>query len=146
MEEREHLVRVAAAVLASPTAIAPLHATNTLALLASFLPAPRVDASGAVTALSVVQPPLEPMNPKLIGNAVKCFVVVMDDPSSAPAQRLTAAGLLERLVAALANVSELAVRKNVAVVLARAMRHEPHKARVRELRGIEMLVQLGPVL
>jgi len=41
---------------------------------------------------------------------------------------------------------ELAVRKNVAVVLARAMRDDAAKGRVRELRGIEMLVQLGPQL
>jgi hypothetical protein len=41
---------------------------------------------------------------------------------------------------------ELAVRKNVAVVLAKAMRDDAAKARVRELRGIEMLVQLGPQL
>ena len=41
---------------------------------------------------------------------------------------------------------ELAVRKNVAIVLAKAMRDPTAKERVRELRGIEMLVQLGPQL
>jgi hypothetical protein len=38
------------------------------------------------------------------------------------------------------------VRKNVAVVLARAMKDPAAMEKVRELRGMEMLVQLGPQL
>lgn len=70
----------------------------------------------------------------------------MDDPIGSAAQRLIKAGLLEKLVGLLANTHELSVRKNVAVVLARAMKDPPAMERVRELRGMEMLVQLGPQL
>lgn len=77
---------------------------------------------------------------------VKCFIPVMEDPSSAAAKRLFGCGLLERLVALLANSQEIAVRKNVAIVLAKSMKDEAAKERVRELRGIEMLMHLGPQL
>jgi hypothetical protein len=83
---------------------------------------------------------------QMCGNVVKCFVVVMDSPLSAAAQRLFQGGLLERLVSLLANNRDGAVRKNVAVVLAKAMRLDDVKDRVRALRGIEMLVNLGPML
>ena len=83
---------------------------------------------------------------QLSGNVVKCFIPVMDDPTSAAAKRLFGCGLLERLVALLANTQEMAVRKNVAIVLAKSMKDPAAKDRVRELRGIEMLMHLGPQL
>ena len=149
-------MRVCACVLSgSKDALAPVirawHESNTIAVIASFLPPATANARGAITAESVVMPPQSGRTSgKLAGNAVKCLVSVMDDPAGPAAQRLIQAsaggGLLERLVALLANTQDMAVRKNVAIVLAKAMRHEPSKNRVRELRGIEMLVQLGPSL
>jgi len=47
---------------------------------------------------------------------------------------------------AAASSQDSAVRKNAAIVLAKAMRCDKAKERVRELRGIEMLVALGPKL
>lgn len=61
LDEREHLVRVIAAVLSqmgtkTQSVIATLHASNTLAILVDFLPSPCCDSSGKVTAASVVMP------------------------------------------------------------------------------------------
>lgn len=133
MDEREHLARVAAAALSGPgatLAVAAWHAANTFAVLLAWLPPPRADAaSGHVTAASVVMPPRAaptkdpgsrrrrggntarhhasavPGVPsaRLCGNVVKCFVPVVEQPASPAAQRLLQAGLLERLVALLAN-------------------------------------------
>jgi hypothetical protein len=153
------------------------HATGSLAALASFLPPAACDRhTGLVTAESVIQSPpgAKHLSARLAGNAVKCFVVVMDDVEGVAAQRLldhanplpnsTYPGgsgnngpngkgkgsnggmLLERLVSVLANVQDPSVRKNAAIVLAKAMRSETAKQRVRELRGIEMLMALGPKL
>lgn len=80
---------------------------------------------------------------KLSGNVVKCFVSVVNQPDSEAAKQLYAAGLLERLVSLLANTKETTVRKNVAIVMAKAMRNQAANERVRELRGMEMLMQLG---
>lgn len=150
LDEREHLVRVIAATLAAGKGAQPiintLHSSNTLGVLVDFLPRAACDASGRVTATSVVMPSPDRISFKLSGNVVKCFVSVMDEATAPPAQRLIKAGLLEKLVGLLANTQELSVRKNVAVVLARAMKHPPAMERVRELRGMEMLVQLGPQL
>jgi hypothetical protein len=138
ISEREHLARVAAVVLAgsgASLAVKAWHASGTLAMLLSWLPLPRVDAKGLVTADSVVMPPLrhssntttatsasksksgsagnntaaaaaaalQAPSARLCGNVVKCFVAVVEQPTSAAAQRLVKAGLLEKLVALLAN-------------------------------------------
>lgn len=148
-DEREHLVRVLATAVSGKgceQAVMQLHKSNTLSILASFLPNACKDAAGSVTATSVVMPSPDRVSFKLCGNVVRCFVAVMDNAMSEPAQQLMKEGLLERLVSLLANTQELAVRKNVAVVLAKAMRDGRAKERVRELRGMEMLVQLGPQL
>lgn len=68
----------------------------------------------------------------------------MNDPSSAAADQLFRTGLLDRLISLLANTKEIPVRKNVAIVLAKAMRNPTANTRVRELRGMEMLMSLGP--
>ena len=81
-------MRVIAAVLhgQGSAVVKPLHETDTLAVLASFLPPARTDASGAVTASSVVQPPREdhrvgfkvrflpPSLPSFLACLLACFV------------------------------------------------------------------------
>ena len=53
------LVRATAAVLhgQGKAVVTPFHNANTLAVLVDYLPPARTDATGAVTAASVVQPP-----------------------------------------------------------------------------------------
>merc|ERR1711907_454302 len=113
--------------------------------LLSFLP-PATSEHGKVTATSVIMPvpPRHRVSYKLAGNIVKCFIVVLNDSSSQLARKLYESGLIDRLVSLLANTKEIVVRKNVAIVLAKASRDSQAKERIRELRGIEMLMQLGP--
>jgi len=128
LSEREHLVRVFAAVLSSTSSgaaaaacavVALLHEQGTLSLLASFLPPARCEfrsGSQEVTSASVVMPPLPEHRAsfRLTGNVVKCFVSVMSDTSSHPAQallnRLTP--LLELKTSAAAAAATGLVKKN----------------------------------
>lgn len=166
-EERDHLVRLLALLVSSHASQAAealagtsktkagmqdtelleyLRLEGILDALVSFLPPATADGRGDVTASSVVQPVPEDkkVHFKLSGNVVKCFIPVMTDPSSAAAEQLFRAGLLDRLISLLANTKEIPVRKNVAIVLAKAMRNPTANTRVRDLRGMEMLMQLGP--
>ena len=85
------------------------------------------------------------MSAQLAGNASKLLIAALDDAAAPRAARLRAAPqcALERLVALFANFREQSVRKNVAVAIAKAVREPAAMARVRELRGMEMLVQIG---
>ena len=75
---------------------------------------------------------------------LKCFIHILDQPAGPAALQLYSAGLPERIVALLANSKDTSIRKNSAIVLAKAMQgHPPANERIRELRGMEMMMQLG---
>jgi len=111
-------------------------------------------AGGKITATSVCRSPLERApgsaagflaNDKtLVANAMKCIIVYLDGGS---VDSVLSAGGLERLVCVLANhnsYKEQAVRKNAAAAIARVVKgSEEGMKRCRELRGMEILVELG---
>ncbi|KAJ1455083.1 hypothetical protein M885DRAFT_617649 [Pelagophyceae sp. CCMP2097] len=116
-------------------------------LALAVLPVPRTDL-GDVTALSVCQPYALPKPPaSTVANVAKLLVAPLSCPPdfSRPfAASLRAAGMLERLVSLMANYSEISVRRNAAVVLAKIIALDATaKDRVRDLRGMEMITTLG---
>ena len=152
--ERDHLVRALAGVLqgkdVSPDTIREFRARKGYELVLAQLPEPRRDL-GEVNAQSVCQMPSNPPSANCAGNAAKIFLGALNcadvEVRDAVADTLIAREGLERLVCALANYKEIAVRKNAAVALAKAMAARPAaKERVRELRGIEMITTLGDKL
>ena len=80
----------------------------------------------------------------LVANAIKCIIVYLDGGS---VDSVLECGGLERLVCVLANHNSYkaeAVRKNAAAALARVVKgSEKAMKRCRELRGMEILVELG---
>ena len=105
--------------------------------------------SAQVTAQSVSQTPKRTVSANCAGNAAKVLLAGLSNGDlklrSKVAAALVKAGGIERLVCALANFKELAVRRNVAVCMAKTMAvsDESVKERVRELRGMEMITTLG---
>jgi len=83
-------------------------------------------------------------------NISQCFVSISLACFAGPASNraawsdtLRALGVIDSLVTLLANAPDGPVRKNTAIVLARMAKDKSSLARIRELRGMEMLVQLN---
>ena len=119
-------------------------------MLISVLPPPRTDL-GEVTAMSVSLPPnpKDRIPPATAANLVKAVIAGFSTTELQKdlVTQLRSAGTIERLVAAFANFSELPVRRNLAVLLAKIIAVDPTAKDVaRELRGMEMLTTLGKAL
>jgi len=149
MSERDHLVRIVAIALSgseSRAVVKHLSELRVFEMLLGFLPDAVTEASGTVTSSSVVMPTPKHLriSDRLAGNTVKCLISVYDDPSSPLAKALLEKGLMEKLISLLANTRQMSVRKNVAIVMAKASRDREAMGRMRELRGNEMLMHLAP--
>jgi len=145
------LVRVLAGFSPAPASV-----SGYVASLVALLPQPQTDKSDGdrVNAKSVCMPPVKTSevscahfahrDSTLIANALKCMIQYLDSGS---VESVLAAGGLERLICCLANnnmFKTASVRKNAAAAMARIVKADPKAmARCRELRGMEILVELG---
>ena len=132
----------------------PVGVEGYVTALVKLLPAPRVDGIVGITAGSVCMPPIPPVehsaaaaaakDQTLVANASKALIAYLD---SGKVDVVVKNGGLERLICTLANNSKFSnasVRKNAAAALARIVTNdEAAMARCRELRGMEILVELG---
>ncbi len=144
---QDGLVRIlAAAASATPAATTALHAAGGAATLSAFIAAalPSLRPSAGLRSRAPA-----------VGNACKALIGLADaSPEDAAAglpprpDALLAAGACEVLVEALkcAGDDNVPVRKNAAVALARLARHPAAHARIRDLRGMEILVQVSSQL
>uniref|UniRef100_A0A7S2E3F9 Uncharacterized protein n=2 Tax=Octactis speculum TaxID=3111310 RepID=A0A7S2E3F9_9STRA len=175
LEERQYLIQILATLVSTITSPASSSSTATsssmppewivdeliagssssssssavLPMLVHFLPPPTTNGISEVTPESVVIAPHKEhhVSPNLSGNVVKVIIAVIERGAEGPgARQLYDAGFLERSVSLLANEKDLSVRKNTAVAMAKAMRCASANTRVRSLRGMEMLLHLGPQL
>ena len=150
-ETAAHLAKAMALALERAGGLAQGAAEGSALLeaLCRLMPAPRGDPmrGGSVSASSVaLQPADGKAPPGLVAHVAKCLASLVAGEGAAEA--LCRCGAPERIVCALANYEkdgeERSARKNVAILLAKLVRASPAAmARVRELRGMEMLVQLG---
>mmetsp|Transcript_3712 Transcript_3712/g.10650 ORF Transcript_3712/g.10650 Transcript_3712/m.10650 type:complete len:350 (-) Transcript_3712:278-1327(-) len=120
--------------------------------LIKLLPAPALDPMvSAVSANSVALPPASGRFPAaLVAHACKALSVALTtSKSGSTARAFLERGGVDRTVCAFANygggdAADLSARRNAAILLAKAVQiDDALKARARDLRGMEMLVELG---
>ena len=82
----------------------------------------------------------------LVGNAMKTLIPCVQDVSDPIVEEMAELGLIENVIEVLKGCNDGPVRKNTAIVLARLCRHPQLNAKIRALRGVEILMTLGKEL
>ena len=143
MQKCGYLINIMAS-LNSPSAECRAVANNLCLVkhLLAIFPEPRQDL-GVITPESVVQVPKKSAPVILMGNTARCLMPFADDPVSFQDiyTNRTLMGI-EKLVCSMATCTDIRVRKNVAILLAKGCRDPSVRQRVSELRGIQMMVEL----
>jgi hypothetical protein len=150
-EEVGHLVRLIAG-LPKPT-----EATARIALaedlfthVFKIFPSPRREL-GEITPQSVIQMPGDMPAPLLMGNAARVLLQFGDDADCAavmfgtkPAgkQRISIEASVEKLICSMACCTDIRVRKNIAIVLAKGSRIQSVKEKLQYFRGMQMIIEL----
>lgn len=81
---------------------------------------------------------------QIAGNACKCMIACVKDPTSTQANVLVSQGkLIETVIDVIRSTNQASTRKNAAICLARLAKDSGHMVRIRELRGMEILMSLG---
>ena len=81
---------------------------------------------------------------QIAGNACKCMIACVKDPHSTQANLLVEKGkLIETVIEIIRSTNEASTRKNAAITLARLAKDAGHMVKIRELRGMEILMSLG---
>ena len=145
-EEVGHLIRIVAGLVKPSPEIRELAIQEDLfGTVVSLLPTPRMEL-GAVTPASVILPPVEMASPLLLGNAARVLLQYADDQSCASVMfGLTGSKVklaVEKLICTMASCSDIRVRKNIAIVLAKGSRLPLVREKVQLLRGMQMIVEL----
>lgn len=138
-----HLVRTLAALHQPPTECRKVALEEKLVeSLLHLFPRPREDL-GEITPASVVQVPKNPASPVLIGNAARCLMPYADDVAHAAVlyRQRDKVGI-EKLINAMATCTDIRVRKNLAILLAKGCRYDGVRELVTHFRGMQMLTEL----
>lgn len=146
VDEHSHYVRVLAAI---PAAAQKTDALKSIALqeqlvvsLLHIFPVPRMDL-GEVTAETVTRMPNNPVPALILGNAARSLLACADDPKQQALLYQKEALLgVEKIICAMATCTDMRVRKNLAILLAKGCGVEGGRDKITKLRGMEMLVQL----
>jgi hypothetical protein len=138
-----HFVTIVAHLTKDPN-IRPIAAEEGLlvTILGAF-PEPRTSL-GSITPDSVTKAPERPVNALLVGNAAMVLRAFADDdvvgkPVFTNAKYIA----VEKLICALATCTNVAVRKNIATVLAKACRHPGVKEKMTKFRGMQIIRELN---
>ena len=91
----------------------------------------------------MVQTPKDISPPLLLGNAARCLLCFADDPDYADLLycKNNFHGI-ERLICTMATCSDIRVRKNIAIILAKGCKFPGTKERLVYFRGMEMIIEL----
>lgn len=142
IDERNQLIRVVASVRDIPTQGKDIgFALQLPQIMISLLPTPRMELN-QVTPTSVILPPLIPMNATLLGNIALSLLPYADDKDKLASIYLGNTLGVQRLVCALATCSDMRVRKNIAILLAKGCRDPEIKKQIEHFRGLQMIVEL----
>jgi hypothetical protein len=110
--------------------------------LLGCLPTPRQELL-KITRTSVILPPEETINPILLGNIARCLMPYADHKIYAATLYTDPKNIgVEKLICMMASCTDMRVRKNIAILMAKGCRIPSAKARIEELRGLQMLVEL----
>jgi len=144
LEERSNIVRILSSCSSTLSVECKAVAAEEKLVLALVLlfPKPREEL-GEVTPSSVVLSPKESAPPVLLGNTARCLMQFADDEEYVPIifGKSFVFGV-ERLICAMATCSDIRVRKNLAILLAKGCRFPGIKDRISFFRGTEMIVEL----
>ena len=141
-DERNQLIRVIAAIREIPSHGKEIgYSLQIPQLMISLLPSPRRELNN-ITPSSVILPPLRPLNPIVLGNAVLSLLPYADDKNMLADIYLGKTLGVEKLVCAMATCSDIRVRKNIAILLAKGCRDAEIKKKIEHFRGLQMIVEL----
>jgi len=138
-----HFVTIVAHLTKYPD-IRPIAAEEGLlvTILGAF-PEPRTSL-GSITPDSVTKAPERPVNALLVGNAAMVLRAFADDDVvGKPVFTYAKYIAVEKLICALATCTNVAVRKNIATVLAKACRHPGVKEKMTKFRGMQIIRELN---
>lgn len=142
-EERNYVIRVLASISKPDEECRRIaYEENLVRWLLQILPNPRTEL-GEITPVSVSLTPVEAMPPILIGNTARCLLAYADDAKHAQLifKDRSLSGI-EKLICAMASCSDIRVRKNIAIILAKGCRIDGVREIVTHFRGMQMLIEL----
>jgi hypothetical protein len=158
-DESHQLIRLFAAITSPPEAcLSEAYRLGYLDMLLAYLPMPKMELH-EITPQSVILTPNETSlwnrnNSLLVGNIARCLIpwadhsvysqaIFSSSSSSSPSSSPNGNNYgLEKLVCMMATCSDIRVRKNIAIVLAKGCRVAEVKKRVEHYRGLQMIVEL----
>eukprot|EP00607_Mallomonas_marina_P007394 CAMPEP_0182420456 /NCGR_PEP_ID=MMETSP1167-20130531/5277_1 /TAXON_ID=2988 /ORGANISM="Mallomonas Sp, Strain CCMP3275" /LENGTH=975 /DNA_ID=CAMNT_0024596427 /DNA_START=14 /DNA_END=2941 /DNA_ORIENTATION=- len=143
LEERSRLIRVMASLETISSVCKNIAIEEKLihSLLAIF-PSPREEL-GEVTATSVILMPKKPVSALLLGNTARCLMPYADDVAFAKLIYCEeSVHGVEKLICALANCTDIRVRKNMAILIAKGCKIPEVKIKVEKLRGLEIIREI----
>lgn len=142
-DEQGHLIRT----LASLENISPLLISIGMeecyleSILYAF-PHPRLELT-VITPKSVILTPANPASTLLLGNAARCLMPYADVSNVANilynSKNLVS---IEKLICAMATCSDIRIRKNISILLAKGCRIPAVKEKITLFRGMQMMVEL----
>lgn len=143
--EISHFVRILASIAQPTKELLKIgFEENVCSALLGLFPSPREDC-GVITEKTVVLMPATIASPLLLGNAARCLMPYADDPTTAVTIYEDPTGELrgiEKLICAMATCTDMRIRKNIAILLAKGCRNASVKEKVTRMRGLQMIVEL----
>ncbi len=143
-----HLIRLMASLSQPPKALHPIaKEEGVVEALLHIFPQPRTEL-GKITPESVILAPKEPGSALLLGNAARCLMPLAEDLEGCAKvlyQDRSLAGV-EKLVCAMATCSDIRVRRNISIILAKGCRLPDVRRLVTDFRGMQMMIELNKQL
>ena len=145
VDEKNNLVRILSSCSTAPSEGCKKVAREEKLIVALLHLFPRPhDHGGEITPASVVIPPKRPAPALLLGNAARCIMPYADNDEYADILYGKSAVVgMERLINAMATCSDIRVRKNVAILLAKGAKFPGVRERLVYYRGMQMIVELN---
>lgn len=142
-DERSHLIRVIASISKlSSECLAIAEKNEMVKTLLCLFPEPRKELN-EITPSSVTLPPSDPASPILLGNVARCLMPLADDPKNADIlYRKASLHGVEKLICAMATCTDMRVRKNIAILLAKGARNPETRSKIDRFRGMQMLIEM----
>jgi len=144
VDEQSYYIRILASLgtLNDDCATIALEQDMTITFL-NFFPQPKCDYDGKISSNSVILPPDHIQSAVILGNVARCLLAIADDERFAIKIYNPILIGVEKLICAMATCSDIRVRKNISILLAKGCRIPGVKERVSNLRGLQMMVDLN---
>ena len=141
-DEQLNLIKILASINPSNACKNIVLTENILGCMLNMFPMPKLELN-EITRNSVILPTSKVFSAVLLGNVCKILINYADD-SVLYANNIMS---VEKLICCFANVHDIRVRKNIAIILAKGSKLFPSvKQKVQDLRGMEMLTELSDKL